>query len=232
MARKPKSGNKSSLDPKRTSSTDSRSRLFYSHPEWKMIRLRALIEENKEQFGSQLPDDCLSARAIAKRHGSQRQYLSARKAANDETARQKGYVLQDEIDMLWRDKIAGFERAVLDGDYKWFERQAKVIRDGNTLSHVWFEAAVAYELEMCCHRTRTKEGRDDDVTLETAGKRIDYTARQILNRFETETRPDRYGQKRFYVRGPANEEYGFERPGRADDVIKKIAKLLGYELKR
>lgn len=230
MARPPKSGNKSSLNPKRTSATDSRARLGYGHPEWKMIRLREEIEEHKKQFGSPLPDDCLSARDTAK---AKRQYLSSRKAANDETARQIGYVLQDEIDMLWRTKAAEFERAVLEGDYKWFERQAKAIKGGNTHSHFWFEAAVAYRLEMCFWKTRIDEGNDEDVTPETAGKRVGYTARQILNLFETETRKDRYGRERFYVRDhDSGKEYDFERAGRADDAIKKIAKALGYELKQ
>src|ERR1051326_6536494 len=139
--RPPNSGNKTSLDPKHTSATESRRRLFYGHPEWKMIRLRELVKENqgrqakriRETHGkrepqssdSRLPDDFLSARSTSKGQALKAQYLSARKVANDETARRTRYVLQDEIDVLWRDKVAEFERALLEGDYKWFERQAK-----------------------------------------------------------------------------------------------------------
>ena len=114
-----------------------------------MICLRALISEHEKQLGSRLADN----------------YLSERAAAKAETARLRRYVLLDDIDALWRDKVAGFERAVLDGDAAWFERQAKAISSGDTRSETdkardAFEAAVARELEMFSDM--------DDSTLEPA----------------------------------------------------------------
>lgn len=108
MGRKPKSGVKSETNPHREGFTDIRAKLLHGHREWKMIRLRELVSDHQKQFAS-LADNHLSARA----------------AANAEIARRKRYVELDEIDALWRDTVAGFERAVLDGDADWFERQAK-----------------------------------------------------------------------------------------------------------
>jgi hypothetical protein len=47
-----------------------------------MIDLQELIKEHEKQFGSRLPGD----------------YLTVRKAANEEVGRRKRRVLQDEID--------------------------------------------------------------------------------------------------------------------------------------
>jgi hypothetical protein len=238
MARTNNSGNKSSLRlSHRVPSTEISARLFHGHPEGKMMLLQALIKEHEKEFGPpRLPDD----------------YLSARNAANEETARQTRYVMQDVIDMLWRDKVAGFERAVLDGDFKWFERQAKAIRSGDTRSVLEkardrFEAAVAREL--CFHR-----GNEDDVTLEPASRRqpgkqfkrkhIGVTAQQILHRFECrkERRTKKGGQasREEILEGRSSttvewlivEGCRFESERRAREAITRIAELLGYELKQ
>jgi hypothetical protein len=113
-----------------------------------MIRLQELND------GDKLPDNLLSARA----------------AENQAKARAKGYVLLDEIDSLWNTLSAQFERAVLDGDAEWFERQAKAIRwhDSRTESQkerAQFNAEVIRRFEGAFWSTRTKQTvkqEDDD----------------------------------------------------------------------
>jgi hypothetical protein len=84
---------------------------------------------------------------------------------------------------------------------------------------------------------------DEDVTLETAGKRVAYTARQILDRLEcTKGRRTKKGgqaSREEILEGGSEtvecvivEGRGFESKKRAREEIKRIAKLLGYELKQ
>jgi hypothetical protein len=201
MARKPKSGVKSSINPQREEFTEIRAKLLHGHREWKMIRLRELIREHETQLGSPLADN----------------YLSERAAAKAEIARAKRYVLLDEIDALWRDKAAGFERAVLDGDATWFERQAKAIRSGDTRSETdkardAFEAAVARELEMW---------------FEPSGKRAGVTAQQVLDALR-QRKVGRY----LFVEDPLQPGVGcrFESKRRAREAISRIAELYGWKL--
>ncbi len=74
-------------------------------------------------------------------------------AADERRARGHVNERTAEINALWRDLSEQFERAVLNGDADWFERQAKAIRSGDTrsddaIARDRFEAAVARELEM------------------------------------------------------------------------------------
>jgi hypothetical protein len=84
-------------------------RFIYGSTKWRIIKLRQLIGDC-----SQMPDN----------------YLSARKAEWQRIAAEKRYVQLDEIDSLWNAWSTQCERAVLDGDADWFERQAKAIRKG------------------------------------------------------------------------------------------------------
>ena len=56
MARKPKSGVKSSINPQREEFTEIRAKLLHGDREWKMIRLRELIREHETQIGSPLAE--------------------------------------------------------------------------------------------------------------------------------------------------------------------------------
>ncbi len=143
MAGKPKqSGVKTSVDSQRETAKEIQAKLLHGERDWRMMRLQELVREHHES-DERLPDNHLSARA----------------KANAEIARQKRYVLLNEIDALWRDLSAQFERAVLDGDADWFERQAKAIRSRDRRTDIEkardrFEAAVARQLEWAYFQTR------------------------------------------------------------------------------
>ena len=149
--------------------SDIRNRIIYGSAEWRMIRLQELND------GDKLPDLLLSARA----------------AENQAKARAKGYVLLDEIDSLWNTLSAQFERAVLDGDAEWFERQAKAIRwhDSRTESQkarARFNAEVLQRLETGFWSTRAKlkaKPHVESATLTPASKITDTKARKILDSF-------------------------------------------------
>ncbi|MGI8435939.1 MAG: hypothetical protein ACR2NX_03415 [Chthoniobacterales bacterium] len=134
MAGKPKqSGVKTSLEPQRESAGEIQAKLLYGERDWRMMRLQELVRERHE------PDERLADN-----------HLSARAKANAEIARQKkSYVLLNEVDALWRDLSAQFERAVLDGDADWFERQAKAIQRETRRDMLnQFESEVAHILEI------------------------------------------------------------------------------------
>jgi hypothetical protein len=123
--------------PAKETFTDARSRYAHSHREWRIVRLRQLIEQYKGEqakaIGDQrLPDNWFS-------HGDKR----------------IGADIFTEIDSLWRDLSAELERAVLNGDANWFERQARAIRGiGSYQRHgsdrAQFEIAVMREIEIAC----------------------------------------------------------------------------------
>ncbi len=130
--KKKQSGVKTSLEPQRESAGENQAKLLHGQRDWRMRRLQELVRERHE------PDERLADN-----------HLSARAKANAEIARQRKYVLLNEVDALWRDLSAQFERAVLDGDADWFERQAKAIqRKAGRDALNQFEAAVAHKLEM------------------------------------------------------------------------------------
>jgi hypothetical protein len=147
--------------------SDIRNKIIYGSAEWRTIRLQELND------GDKLPDNLLSARA----------------AENQAKARTKGYVLLDEIDSLWNTLSAQFERAVLDGDAEWFDRQAKAIRwhDSRTESkkaRAHFNAEVIRRLEGAFWSTHSKKGDNrESATLTPADKITDTKARKILDSF-------------------------------------------------
>lgn len=144
MAGKPRqAGVKTSLDPQREEFADIQTKLRRGNREWRMIRLRELISVVEKECGGRLADNYLSASAA-------------------EIAQERGYVLRAEIDKLWRDIAAEFERSVLDANGDWFDRQAKAIRSGDRRSDTdkargRFDAAVAKVLEMAFWRTRVEQ---------------------------------------------------------------------------
>ncbi len=178
MAGKPKqSGVKTSIDPKRETAKEIQAKLLHGQQEWRMLRLRQMIEASRkaqvedhkamlqrEREAERREWEVMSAsrewkamsakeRERCKRQHEERvrgnddalkqadevywhlpdNYLSPRAKKNAETARQKKYVLLNEVDALWRDLSAQFQRAVIDGDADWFARQAKALRSGESL---------------------------------------------------------------------------------------------------
>jgi len=114
--------------------------------------------------GSQLPDN----------------YLSARAAANAETARKERYVLLEEIDVLWQAFCARCERAVLDGDTDRFARQARAMCAVQTQEKILFNEKVVHLLEQTKWWTQAREGEhSEDLTLTLARKFTDAMARHI-----------------------------------------------------
>lgn len=111
--------------------------------------LRQIEEELHalEQGGDVLEQGKKRAWPLADNH------LSARKALNEA----KRYVLRDEIDALWRVLAAQFERAVINHDADWFERQAKAIEKGGMPQRVQFNTKVIDLLETEMWGTRAKQ---------------------------------------------------------------------------
>jgi hypothetical protein len=157
--------------PKHESWTEIRSRVIHDSAEWRLVRLRQLIGD-----GSKLADN----------------HLSARKAKNEKTATKKRYVLLSEADSLWRDLSAQFERAVLNGDAGWFERQAKALGSVQQQEHARFNAAVIRAIEgaMWAHRAHQKRKRES-ATLTPAGKSVNETAHDIFTSLNVEVKDGR-----------------------------------------
>lgn len=258
MGRPEDSGAKSGIKPHLQSGTAMRAQLHHGHPDWKMIllreRIRVLQREEEKRLGAHfdpertplLPDNFLSARALD----------------NAKVARQNRYLMREEIDALWCDLVAGFERAVIYGDAEWFQRQARAIRSRDTRTATarardQFEAAVVARLEasallLCGEEDSTPtparlSKRDGKIIL----KRTGDTPDEILDRFETreaklgetvrstegarqtiKQNPDATSFRRFYVLVAPGVEVRFESRARAREEITKLAAKCGYKLKR
>src|SRR5439155_880123 len=119
---------------------------------------------------------------LAKKPALPRFHLTTReqKVLDKLRASQRAYVLLDEIDSLWKTWSAQCERAVLNGDADWFERQAKAIEKGGLLQRVQFNTKVTYLLETEMWATHIRQGDNrKDLTLTPAAKFIGATAGQI-----------------------------------------------------
>ena len=202
--RKPDNAVLSGIRPKRETWTDIRNRIIYDSAEWPLVGLRMLIGD-----GSQLPDN----------------YLSARAAANAETARQKRYVLLEKIDALWNKLRAQFERAVLDGDAEWFKRQLQALSSKQSQEKIRFNAKVVHLLEMAMWGTHANQGDNrEDLTLTPAGKFTDAMASDIYDALAKQELPN--GQ--LLVEGCR-----FENKERVMEAIHNMAKpLLQFELRK
>ncbi|MDQ3253839.1 MAG: hypothetical protein M3R15_08025 [Acidobacteriota bacterium] len=174
MAGKPKqSGIKTSLDPHQ-GFTDIRAKLLHGHREWKMIRLRQLITECRhltEQVQKLSKDGWSAADERLVEN-----YVEARLA---------------EINTLWRDLSEQFERAVLNGDAEWFERQAKAIISGDRRSDTQkargrFEAAVAKELEFAFFGTRPEHQKRNSARREVSASDTGRHAEQSKGKAATQ----------------------------------------------
>jgi hypothetical protein len=193
--------------------SDIRGTIIYGSAEWRIIRLRQLIGD-----GSELPDN----------------FLSARKAQWERIAAEKRYVLLKEIDVLWRDLAAQFERAVLDGDADWFRRQAKAIKDGGLPQRWRFNAKVVYLLEQAMWGPHARRGKKrrlpgggwmmegvEDLTLTPKGKFTDAMASDIYNALKKES------ESPLVV-----ERCQFESKERVKDAIRNLAEQLQFEVRK
>jgi hypothetical protein len=159
--------------------SDIANRIIHGHQEWRMVRLRQLISARKKQEVGVTKEMLLKDQRVCKDEKTRKKYdealreidknawqladnyLSARKAQWESIAAKKRYVLLDEIDALWHDLVAQFERAVLNDDAEWFEHMTAAIRfeDGRTESQkerARFNAEVIRRLEGAFWWRRTK----------------------------------------------------------------------------
>jgi hypothetical protein len=136
MKRGRKKGSTLFAKPERAEWDEIRKRIIYASTEWPMVGLRQLIGD-----GSKLPDNFLSADYLTTPPALQKQEKAHR----------------DKVDSLWRPLRAQFERAVLNGDADWFERQAKAIRKDRLPQRARFNAKVVHLLEIAMWETSVKQ---------------------------------------------------------------------------
>jgi hypothetical protein len=206
--------------PPNESWTDIRNRTIYDSPEWPLLKLRALIGD------ATLPDNYLSAQSAAhnekllkhvqKRKAIFAKYRSAKMRLRH--LRDNPLPLMPPILSAWTTLLAGFERAVLDGDADWSMRQAKALGSVRQQEHSRFNAAVVraieeayWEQRAAHHKGKRKQA---SATLSPAGKFINATKQQIYRRMPVEA-----------CRGLLLDK------SRAHEAIDKIAKKLRVTLK-
>jgi hypothetical protein len=167
--RKKDSGVLSGIRPEREEWSDIRNRIIYGSAEWPLVALRSML-------GSGLPDNFLSIeqakyeRALAahvrERHAIADPQATGRKYPKPpkelwhalQTMTHKQPSMTPVID-AWRTLKTQFERAVLNGDADWFERQAKPIRKGGLPHPARFNAKVVYLLELAMWDTHARQRR-------------------------------------------------------------------------
>jgi len=135
--------------------------------------------------------------------------------------------LQDQdgrlIENLKENLVAQFERAVLNRDAGWFERQAKAIRwnDRRTKSQkerAAFNRNVILMFEQACVR----QGKPEDLMFTPAGKFTDQMASDVYKALENHELPNGH----LIVEGCR-----FEKKTRTMDAIYDLAKQIDFGLK-
>jgi hypothetical protein len=153
--------------------------MIIGHAEWRIVRLRRLVGD-----GSNLADNYLSARKVQWQ------------AAIAKAVVKHSNVMLSEIDKLWNEWSAQCERALLNGDADWFERQADAIRWTDTRTptqkqRAHFNAKVVRLLEHATWSTHARQGEhSEDLTLTPAGKFTDAMASDIYNALEKRELPN------------------------------------------
>jgi hypothetical protein len=221
--RKPNRAVLSGIKPDQETWEEIRCRIYWGSPEWPMVALQNLIEN-----GSQLPSNYLSASSDV-RHS-----LYAGRPAG--------------VYPLWNRLRDEFERAVLNGDFDWFRRQAKAIEKGGLPQRAQFNEKVVYLLEHAmCHtaglpknwRPLTDAEREafpllrrvpEVVTLTPAGKFTDKMASDIYNALEKHSVWVKKGRSE--VEHIIAEGYQFQSKERVMKAIHNLAKSLQFELKK
>jgi hypothetical protein len=242
MRRGRKKGSSLFAKPERATWEEIRSRIIYGSTEWRMIKLRQLIEQYKGE----------QAKAIGDPHLPDN-FLSAR----DKTIKADIF---DEIDWLWRDLCAEFQRAAMDGDAGWFRRQAeaivKAIEHSGLPERVRFNAKVVRLVEIAwwgtdANRCSDLERAADELGLTTLTPADKFTEtmashiwKAVVNGALEEPEPrslieqqfaagENYGfktKKRQIVEQVVAESYGFTTKERAMDAIHDLATRLKVAL--
>jgi hypothetical protein len=225
--RKPNRAVLSGINPDQETWDEIRCRIIQGSTEWPMVALQNLIKN-----GSQLPSNYLSTPFDVR--------------CSPYAQRSAG------IYPLWDKLSHEFERAVLNGDFDWFRRQANAIEKGGLPQRAQFNAKVVYLLEhaMCKTAGLPKNWRPltdaereafpnlrrvpEVVTFTPAGKFTDAMARDIYNALE----------KRFLSKKGKDEDkddengpqvvegYQFENKKRVMEAIHDLADLLQFTLKK
>jgi hypothetical protein len=219
--RKPKRAAQSGIKPDEEIFDEIRGRLLYG-PEWRMVALQSLIPKDRSQLHSN--------------------YLSAPR-----DTRCSPYTEQHPgVFQLWKDLCFEFERAVVNGDADWFERQAKAIKKGGLQQRARFNEKVVhlFDTAMCepwrpltdAERKALPEAFSNlrrvpqVVTLTPAGKSTDATASKIYDALEKRSVWIKKG--RGEVEHIIAEGYQFESKKRVMDAIRELAKLLRFTIKK
>jgi hypothetical protein len=153
---------KSKRKAARETLADARARYRHGHREWPMVLVRAMVD-NATKFKGEMPFSVRAAIAASRVGASDAVWNKLRaqgKAGKDQDPQQWLAARDDLIKRFktdppeshWQKLLRDFERAVLAGDDKWFERQAKAIRFNDTRSdsekaRARFEVAVLREYE-------------------------------------------------------------------------------------
>jgi hypothetical protein len=162
----------SGIKPDQETWDEIRCRIYWGSTEWPMVALQNLIEN-----GSQLPSNYLSAPSDVR--------------SSPYAQRPAG------VYPLWNRLCYEFERAVLNGDFDWFRRQANAVAKGGLPQRAQFNAKVVLLLEQAWSETlgRPENWRPltdvereafpnlprvpEVVTLTPGGKFTDATASHI-----------------------------------------------------
>jgi hypothetical protein len=144
---------------RRDAPTEIRAKLFHGGPDGRTIRLCQLIGEEMARLRKWAIKTKVKPEHLDHASKLPDNYLSARKAENARVATKKRYVLRDEIDSLWNAWSAQCERALLDRDADWFNRQARAIELGDRRTDAEkdrcrFEAEVVRLLTVECFPER------------------------------------------------------------------------------
>jgi hypothetical protein len=223
--RKPNRAVLSGIKPDQETWDEIRCRVLWGSTEWAMVALQALIKN-----GSQLPSNYLSAPSDVR--------------CSPYAKRSAG------IYPLWDRLRYEFERAVLNGDFDWFRRQANAIEKGGSPQRAQFNAKVVYLLEhaMCETLGRPENWRPltdaereafpnlrrvpQVVTFTPAGKFTDKMASDIFNALD-KTELDGRPLKRKRSDEPLMVEgYQFKKKNRVMDEIHRLAEQLQFTLKK
>src|SRR5262249_13284212 len=130
------SGTYSGIKPQHETWTDIRERVGHDSAEWRLLKLRELMGDS-----ARLPDNYLSADYPATPLKEERE-------------------LRQQLNFLWKPFVAQCERAVLDGDAGWFERQARALNLLKQPGHARFVSAVIRALEQAAWQARAQPIQD------------------------------------------------------------------------
>jgi hypothetical protein len=238
--RKKGTGVLSGIDPQRESWTDIRNRIIYDSTEWPLVALGNFLRQASER----LPDNFLSIeeakyeramqayltelKAIREKYGKKRKELSTarhRKQPKELWQASESMRHKQPLPLVldaWRTLRTRFERAVMDGDAKWFCNQAKALNAKQSQEKIQFNAKVVQLLETAMGVTESLFRDSPDFTLTPAGKFTNAMANDIWDALRKEEKDGV-----LYVEGCKSES--------KEDVMEAIhdlARKLQFELRK